>query len=117
MRRPRQLIFAMSERTFLPVVVDARPIGDLVARLRSTTEDVLLALGASENAVAEEMLAMEVYAVGRTASKQVLGMMTDLTWGLECHLDAGDSVRRATLQLAETDAATDSLSKNAFPVA
>ena len=98
----RQLVLSVSERTFLPVVVPAAPIASLVPRLRLGLAEVLGALGIAKADIAKEDAAMADVAYGKTASRQVTGIMVDFAKALPFYLDGTPSLLSVSLRLAET---------------
>ena len=81
--RPQQLVLAMNERSLLCVLVPASPGDQLGRRLREAVASLLPAIGVPEDRVAAELRAMETLSIGATASRAVLGCMTDATLQLE----------------------------------
>lgn len=67
----RQLVLAVSERTFLPVVLPAAPIATLSYRLRTGVCEVLGALDIPPKQIDAEMVEMTPISVARTSSRQV----------------------------------------------
>lgn len=96
-----QLVLAVSARTLLPVLIPARDIGTLPARLRSAVGDVLTAIGVLQQAVRAELHAMEGVAYARTASRQILGSLNDFVWMCRAYLDER-SLLDVALHLADT---------------
>jgi len=97
----RQLVLAVSERTFLPVVVAAAPIITLVDRIRVETANMLRALNVDPSAVDRELAEMSRVAIGRTTSRQVTGVMVDFAKALDFYPE-GQSLHSVSLKLAET---------------
>lgn len=94
-------VLAISERGLLPVVLPAAPIGTLVPRFVDGATDMMRAIGVPEDALTRERREMDVVSIGRTASRQMLGMITDFGRLLAGYLD-GRSCLDASLRLAET---------------
>ena len=84
--RPRQLVLCVSERTLLPVVVPAKDIHQLPARLIDSLSAVLSVLGVDAEAIAREHAAMQGVNICRSKSKQVLGSLNQLMFQLESQL-------------------------------
>lgn len=84
-----QLVLAVSERTFLPVVISAAPATTIAMRLRDGVVDILGALGVNSTDVSREVAEMETVVLGRTASRRVTGVLVDLAKGLDIYLDQG----------------------------
>lgn len=100
--RPAQLVLCVSERTLLPVLLPARPIHTLPIRFAGAVCDVLSLLGASADAVRDERRAMGEIAVGRTASKRVLGSMNDFTQMLDAYIGHTTDLAWISLHLADS---------------
>jgi Domain of unknown function (DUF6933) len=94
-------VFCLSERSLLPVFVPARkdefPVG-----LPAAVADTVARLGVDENARACEFEAMTRHSIGRTRSRSVLGVMTDLAFAAELGLRDGMSPVELSLWLART---------------
>jgi hypothetical protein len=100
--KPKQLVLFASEKSLLPVVVEAANTATLLPRFRTALGDVFRALGIEGNAVKVELAAMEDEIIGKTNSRQILGSMNDFVFGLGFCLRAGDSLQQASLKLAES---------------
>lgn len=102
--RPRQLVLCLSERTLLPVIVPAKSLETLPARLADGVVELLHALGIPPELIARERAAMDEAHMGRTASRRVLGSMNDLQFQLECAPQANPerALRDHALWLART---------------
>jgi hypothetical protein len=74
----RPVVLFASERTLLPLLVDAAPTKLLPARLLAETAIVLRALGVEEEAIQAELDEMHAVAFMPTANRRVLGSMNDL---------------------------------------
>jgi hypothetical protein len=97
-----QLVLAVSERTFLPVVISAAPANTIAARLRDGVVDVLAALGVDSTSVNREVAEMETVVLGRTASRQVTGVLVDFVKSLDIYLEHEPSLLACSLKLAKT---------------
>jgi hypothetical protein len=97
----RQVVLFANDHSLLPVIVPAAPANTLMERFRAATGELLSLLGVSQDRIGEEVANMAVVQVSRTASRQVLGSMTDFAFMLEAYLDGGDDLMRANLRLAE----------------
>lgn len=97
-----QLVVAVSEKTFLPVVVAAAPGARLVERVRTSVGNVLHALGIESRAIDMEIAAMSDFTYGKTASKQVLGVMNEYAWLLEAWLKDPEHLLDVSIKLANT---------------
>jgi len=100
--RPAHLVLCVSERTLLPVLVPARELETLPSRLRRLACEALEAIGVPDHAVHLEESAMADVAIGRTASRRVLGSMNDFAWMADGYLDGRTSLLDVSLRLAET---------------
>ena len=97
-----QLVLAVSARTFLPVVSLAAPANTIVARLRDGAGDVLRAIGVDSVSIDRELAEMETVVLGRTASRQVIGILVDFAKALDFYLGADPSLLACSLKLAKT---------------
>jgi hypothetical protein len=98
----QQVVLAVSERTFLPIVVAAAPGTGLVQRVRAATRDLLRALGIAPDDIATEDAAMGEVTTGKSMNRQVLGIMTDFARALPYYLDEGATLLEVSLKLART---------------
>jgi hypothetical protein len=98
--RPAHLILCVSERTLLPVVFPAAPIGGLAPRFGVAVADVFRALGIGASAILGEMMEMADVTFAATANRRVLGSMNDFQRMLPYHLEAGESLLEASLHLS-----------------
>lgn len=96
----RQVVLFVSERSLLPVVVEASPGGTLGERHRVATGELLRRLGAPPGAIELELAAMADVRLGRTANRRVVGSMNDFAFMLEAYLRGGDELMGASLRLA-----------------
>ena len=87
-----QLVLAVSERTLLPVVVSAAPMSTLVPRLRTGIGDMLDVLCIPKKEVDDEIGKMAQVAVGRTANRQVTGILVEFGQALEFYVEDGPSL-------------------------
>ena len=83
------------------VVVLASPAEQVGRRLREAVAELLLDIGVPAGMVKTEAQAMEPMAVGATASRAILGCMTDATFQLAHRREPGVALRDLGLQLAE----------------
>lgn len=97
-----QLVLAVSEQTLLPVLVPAAPISTLVLRLRVGLGDVLRALGVSRVEVEKENAEMENVVYGKTANRQVIGIMVDFAKAVEFYIEDDPSLLHVAMKLAHT---------------
>lgn len=72
-----QLILCVSAKTLLPVIVTAKDAHRFPERLAESLGEVLRGLQIPEKAIAEELAAMGEQVFAKTASRQILGSMTD----------------------------------------
>jgi hypothetical protein len=98
----RQLVLAISERTFLPVVITAAPANTIVARLRVELPEILRAMSVEGATIDEELAEMANVTVARTASRQVTGVLVDFSKLLAFWIEDGLPVVECSLKLAET---------------
>jgi hypothetical protein len=102
-RKPQQLVVCVSERTLLPVIVPAKEIHTLPARLALAVREVLLALGISPSLAAREHSEMQEFVFGRTQNKRVLGSLNERMSELSYIMDRrpNESLLNRSLFLAE----------------
>jgi hypothetical protein len=81
--RPQHLVLCISERTLLPLIVPAKGVGALPARLLEALSPTLAALSIPPAAVQSECEHMREHRIGRTASRRVLGALNELMFLLE----------------------------------
>lgn len=99
--RTTQVVLFANDRSLLPVVVPAAPASTLLERFRTAAGEMLKLLEVSQVRIALEVSRMAETQVSRTASRQVLGSMTDFAFMLEAYLEGGDDLMTASLRLAE----------------
>jgi uncharacterized protein DUF6933 len=97
-----QLVLAVSERTFLPVVISAAPAKTITMRLRDGVVDVLGALGVDSTSVNREVAEVETVVLGRTVRRQVTGVLVDFAKGLDIYFEHEPSLLACSIKLAET---------------
>jgi len=104
-KRAHPLVLAVSDRTLLPVVLRARDLRTMVPRLARQFERVARAIGAPREAIVREVAAMGEATVLRTASRQVLGCMTEFAFMTAAytkgHLVTDDALVELAVWLAE----------------
>lgn len=98
----RQLVLAISERTFLPVVITAAPANTIVARLRVELAEILRGMSIEGATIDEELAEMANVTVARTASRQVTGVLVDFSKLLAFWIEDGLPLVECSLKLAET---------------
>ena len=97
----KRWVFCLSEHSLLPVVVPARR-DEFPAGLPAAVAESLARLGVDEDARANELGAMMRHSIGRTRSRSVLGVLTDLAFAAEIGLRDGMSPVELSLWLART---------------
>lgn len=102
--RPSHLILCISERTLLPVLVEARNTSMFPARMADAVRSVLGALGVSAQSVEREFAAMDRLYLTKTESKSVLGSLNDFMFHLKHSLSYQPQygLLERALYLAET---------------
>jgi hypothetical protein len=98
------LIICISERSLLPVIVEARDASSFSPRFRDAARSVLQGIGAGPDMVGREVREMESFAIGATANRQVLGSLNDLASLARFEIEDNPSIDFVTLavKLAET---------------
>ena len=79
-RRP--LLLLVSSTSLLPILVPARAVRGLPARLASVVDARLRRLGLNDRLIVSETGAMETVMIGPTIDRSVLGIMVDFAKGL-----------------------------------
>lgn len=97
-----QLVLAVSERTFLPVLVPAAPVSTVVPRLRDGLVEVLRVLDVAKGDLDREIGEMQSVAYGKTANRQVTGITVDFAKALEFFIEHETSLLALALKLAHT---------------
>jgi hypothetical protein len=117
-----QVVLALSDRSFLPVVVAGAPGKTLVPRLREAVGSELAALGVSAADVAQELQAMQEVAFAKTADRRVTGVLVDFAFQLDSMvrhhrlvLDSDRALLGVSLELAETPCGPLYKTASAFP--
>ena len=72
-----QLVLCLSERSLLPVMIPAREARTLVPRFRDALAELLVLLGVPTTEIERELAEMVDVRIGRTASRTILGSMSD----------------------------------------
>jgi hypothetical protein len=97
-----QLVLLLSQRTLLPIVIQAAPAASITTRFPAAVADVLGALGIPAPAVEAELREMQDVRIGKTNSRQILGSMADFTYMLGTHLEHGRPLTDVSHRLAHT---------------
>ena len=102
--KPMHLVLCMSERTLLPVVVEARNAAMFRARMVESVRAVLTALGVAPSSIERECAVMDRVYLTKTESKSVLGSLNDFMFHLKHSLAylPEHSLLERSLYLAET---------------
>ena len=103
-RRP--LLLLVSARGLLPMLIAAREVASLPARLPALVAARLRRLGVPPAVVQAEIASMQPVLVGPTADRSVVGIMVDFAKSIPYHLDPGawdeTTLPFVEAQLAET---------------
>ena len=95
-----RFVILVSERSLLPVALEAAPIRTLVPRALDAIEDTLRDIGMTEPNIVAERRAIERPRIGTTRSRQLLGSMNDFVNLLDAYLET-ESLRAASIHAAE----------------
>lgn len=95
-----RLVLAVSERSLLPIIVPASPVSSVVPRLRAGVVEMLRALDVPVEQRCKEDAEMEIVAIGKTANRQVIGVMVEFAKALEYTWDSHATLLDASLYLA-----------------
>lgn len=98
----RPFVLAVSERTYLPVVVPLREAKTLRARIQDMVGEVLLRLVVPQGVFEAEHRAMNDAAFGTTASRRALGVLVDFAHQLQAHDEGIDALIGLSLHIAGT---------------
>ena len=99
--RRRHLVLCCCDRTFLPIVLEARDLASLVPRLRASLVEVLRLLVVPEPQIDDELAIMNEAVIAKTASRSVLGIMNDYALAIE-YRDEAASLHDFSLFLSHT---------------
>ena len=86
-RRP--LLLLVSSRSLLPILLPARDLRSLPARLPDLVAQRLRRFGADRSLIEAEVQAMVPVHVAKTASRSVLGIMVDFAFAVPFRLESG----------------------------
>jgi len=76
--RRAELIICVSERSLLPVLIEAKDPTSFIPRFQKAVCSVLRRIGAASDSVNDEARETDRVAIGATASRRVLGSLNDL---------------------------------------
>ena len=98
-----QLILCVSERTLLPVVVQAKDIAAFPERLAVAVHELLTVLGVPSPLANQERAEMQEVQFGRTINKRLLGSINEFMFHLDDDLrtDPTPSLLQRSLRLGE----------------
>ena len=97
--RPQVALF-VNAVTFLPVLMPLAPTARVLGRFPTELANVMNALGIDARFVAAELGEMRDVAVGKTASRQVLGVINEFTFMAEHSITSGHHDRTDLLGLS-----------------
>ena len=102
--KPQWLLFGVSEKSRLPVVLPARELRTMAPRFQQALDRVLHDLGICEEAIAAERRSMEEIAIARTIDRHVLGSVNDFVQAIRFALEdrVDNSLHDLSLWLADT---------------
>lgn len=86
-RKP--LLLLLSSRSLLPILVPARDVRGIAARLSQLVGDRLGRLHIAESWIAAEVASMVPVRIAPTVDRSVLGIMVDFARGIPFHLEVG----------------------------
>ena len=98
----QHLLLAVSQRTLLPVLLQAKELKTFPERLRSETELILRSFGIAEPRIKTEIKAMGEWVFAKTDSRQVLGSMNDFASMLKYQFNPDASLCEESRLLART---------------
>lgn len=97
-------MICVSERSLLPVFVEAKDFSSFEARFRAAVRLVLECVGAAASSIENELREMSTIAIGTTQSRSVLGSMNELSFLARYSMELrpqSDLIRLAS-ELADT---------------
>lgn len=97
----QQVLLLVSERTLLPVLIQAKDLARFPLRFPSALREMLRALKISDAKIDAELNQMMKWGLAKTASRQVLGSMNDFANMLEAYIDDGRPLLVQALRLAQ----------------
>jgi hypothetical protein len=97
----RQLVLAISSRTFFPVLVEAAPIGMLPARIRNAAGAGLRSLGIPAELIEGELDQMGDVVWAKSASRRATGILVDFAKALPFYLEDGSSLDAVSAKLSD----------------
>ena len=98
----RHLLLAVSEKTLLPVLMQAKDLKSFPTRLPGALDEVLRSIEIPDVEIEREIFQMKNWVIAKTASRQVLGSMNDFANMLEAHIDDSISLKKLSLRLGTT---------------
>lgn len=107
----QRLVLCISEKTLLPVVLEARNLRALPERLAEAAGAVLRGVGIRERLVCAEQDRMREVAMAPTRSKKALGTLNILASDLEALLEHSQTLFDVSMELAKTPC----LANHSFP--
>lgn len=99
-----RLVICVSERSLLPVFVEAKVPSTFVDRFRETATSVLGSLGVTRSAIERELCEMSQVTLGATSNRRVLGSLNELSFLARELLNerAGIDLMQLAVEIAET---------------
>jgi hypothetical protein len=97
------LIICISERSLLPVLVEARDPASFPFRFRKAVQSVLVGIGVASSSLESEAREMAQIAVGKTANRRVLGSLNDLASLARFEIEDNPAIDFATLAINLSD--------------
>jgi hypothetical protein len=84
--RPQRLLLVVTEHSLLPLVPPARDLPNIVPRLQRALSELLVAIGAAEFLVRQEIAHLNALSFSSTKSKRILGTLNDFARILKLEL-------------------------------
>ena len=78
--KPMHVVVCVSERTLLPVLVTAKDIKSLPARLSAAVKNMLLAIGVPTEDIEAECFEMNKGYFAKTSSRKIIGSLNDFVF-------------------------------------
>lgn len=101
--REGHYVVLVSERSRLPVIISARGLSDFPRRFLRMLGELLILLGIDRHRVERELEAMQPLYLGKTASRSVVGSLSDFASLFKHRVQVADlSIVTHGLELADT---------------
>ena len=99
-----RLVICVSERSLLPVLVEAKGRSTFAERLREAVRSVMEGIGVASSLIETELHEMSRFRIGVTSSRRVLGSLNELSLLSRCSTERRSQIDLIALaaEIAET---------------